>query len=187
MQLKVLSYPDIEQVRLWRNETLAMNRTPFLLTREQQERFYHDVICNKLNNSRYWGVWEAQDKTLPYDWNPDENPEHELRNAFIAMVGIENIQWENRIGEIGLLMNPEYVHMAKEAIDLILCQAFNYLNLENVYGECYICSPYIEIWQEIAVKYNAVCCRLPGRKYWEGKYWNSFYFTIDKGEYLRLK
>lgn len=176
MQLKVLSYNDVEQARIWRNETLSMNRTPYPLTQEQQAKFYHEVVCNRQANSRYWGIWEANSLT--------EN------ETYIGMGEITNISLENRNGEIGLLMNPGYVYMANEAIDLILEQAFEHLNLENIYGECYLCSGYIGIWISIALRYyedSDALTFLPKRKYWQGQYYDSLYFNINKGDWAKCK
>jgi hypothetical protein len=162
MQLKVLSHPDVEQARIWRNDSMSMNRTPFLLTQEQQGEFYQNQICKRQANSRYWRIWE---------------------NEFIGMGEITNIQWENRLGEIGLIMHPDHLDKADKAIDLILEQGFNNLNLENIFGECYLCSPYLQVWETAARKYNAICNYLPNRKYWNGKYYSSLYFNINKSNY----
>jgi len=163
MQLKILSHSDVEQARIWRNDNMSMNRTPHLLTQEQQGRFYQEVICNRNANARYWGIWEEE--------------------IFIGMGEIINISTENRNGEIGLSMHPDYIGAAGQAIGVILEQGFDYLNLENIYGEVYKCSAYLEIWKATALKFNAISCYLPCRKFWEGKYYDSILFTINKGDW----
>lgn len=177
MQLKVLSYNDVEQARIWRNDNMSMNRTPYLLTPEMQGKFYQEIICNRNANARYWGIWEDTESSNPFSQDLKSNI-----NTFIGMGEITNISPENRNGEIGLLMHPGYVYMANEAIDLILEQGFSYLNLENIYGEVYMCSAYLEIWKNAIVKYNPPCCYLPNRKYWNGQYYDSLYFNINKGD-----
>lgn len=184
MQLKVLSYPDCEQARIWRNDSMSMNRTPYLLTQEQQGRFYQEQVNNRLANARYWGIWE-ESKSLKLNFEHKEsinypvveNPETE---QFIGMGEITNISPENRNGEIGLIMHPEHLGEADKAIDLILEQGFDNLNLENIFGECYLCSPYLQIWETAARKYNAICNYLPNRKYWDGKYYGSLNFNINR-------
>ena len=180
MKLNVLSYPNIEQVRIWRNDNMPMNRTPFLLTEEMQGEFHRSQVCNRLANARYWGVWsENKDEfvDVPECAFPVINCNS---NIFIGMGEISNIQWENRIGEIGLIMHPEHLDKADKAIDLILGQGFNNLNLENIFGECYLCSPYLQIWETLARRYNAICNYLPNRKYWNGKYYGSLNLNINR-------
>ncbi|MFA5305895.1 MAG: GNAT family protein [Candidatus Babeliales bacterium] len=193
MQLKALSYPNVEQACIWRNDSMSMNRTPYLLTQEQQEIFYRSIVCDRQANARYWGIWtDLKGFKLKYEHDPYEPVnypivEEQKEDKFIGMGEISNIQWENRLGEIGLIMNPGYAYMAEQAIELILEQVFDYLNLENVYGECYECSPYLSIWEETCGKYNARCCYLPNRKYWGGKYYNSLYFNINREEWKKCR
>jgi len=163
MQLRVLSYQDCEQARIWRNDNMSMNRTPYLLTPEMQGKFYHEQVCNRNANARYWGIWKDE--------------------VFIGMGEISNIQWENRLGEIGLLMHPEHIGDSTLAIEMILEQGFNHLNLENVFGESYLCNPRLSIWEMVSKRFNANSCYLPCRKFWEGKYYDSIHFTINKGDW----
>lgn len=162
MKLKVLSLLDVEQVRQWRNETLVSLRTPFLLTQEMQTKFYSDVVCNRQADARYWGIWE--DKIL------------------IGMCGLENISWENRNAEISIILNPEYhgKGYGSKAIALLFKHGFDYLNLENIFGECYFSNPSVGFWRKICRDYGAKSCNLPNRKYWKGKYYDSLYFNITK-------
>ncbi|MFA5715599.1 MAG: GNAT family protein [Candidatus Paceibacterota bacterium] len=179
MQLKVLSYSDIEQVRTWRNDNMSMLRTPFPLTAQMQGEFFVNNVCNRQVNARYWGMFEH---------SHEEYPKSELTCDYDTLIGmgeISNIQWENRLGEIGLIMHPEHLGEAEKAIDLILEKGFDFLNLENIFGECYECSPYLSIWEEICGKYNARCCYLPSRKYWQGKYHNSLYFNVNRKDWKK--
>jgi hypothetical protein len=147
-----------------------MNRTPYLLTQEMQGKFYQEQICNRQANARYWGAWEE--------------------DTFIGMGEITNISLENRNGEIGLIMHPGYVYLAEQAIDLILEQAFDHLNLENVFGECYTCSAYYDMWKSIALRYyddSDALIFLPRRKYWKSKYYDSLYFNINREDCKKCK
>jgi len=170
MKLKALSTDDLEQVRLWRNGQHSALRTPFLLTAEQQEGFYWDVICNRQANSRYWGLYDP------------------IRN-FIGMCGLENIQWENHLAEISLLLDP-FLTLDKygtEALSLLLEQGFMYLNLENIAAEIYECNPIFRFWTEQAAKYKAKTATLPNRKYYAGQYYPSLYINFNKGAYLEYE
>jgi hypothetical protein len=164
MKLKCLTLPDLEQVRQWRNEQLESLRTPFYLTKEQQEQFHKTVICNRQANARFWGIWERYD--------------------FIGMVGLENMQWESRLAEISLLISPDYADKSEEALSLLLHEGFMNMNLVNIYTEVYACSPYRKFWLEQAVKYGCIISVLPCRKYYNNTYWPSHYINFNKGDYL---
>jgi hypothetical protein len=142
-----------------------------------QGRFYQEQVCNRQANARYWGVFEHEHK---------EYPDSELvcdYDIFIGMGEISNIQWENRLGEIGLIMHPEHICDSVMAIEMILEQGFNHLNLENIFGESYLCNPRLSIWKVICERYDARCCYLPNRKFWQGQYYDSLYFNINKGDW----
>ena len=166
MKLKPLTLSDVEQVRQWRNESLSSLRTPFLLTTEQQEQFYRNVICDRQANARYWGI-------------------HDAVHNFIGMVGLENISWENRNAEISIILNPEVQGNGhgSQAVELLLNQGFDYLNLENIFGECYLSNPAVKFWEKNIEKYSGTKTILPNRKYWEGEYWDSLYFNFNKSDY----
>ncbi len=172
MELRELSRKDCESVRQWRNGYLSSGRTPYRLTKEMQSTFYDDVVCNRDSCHRYWGIHEDCK-----DLQPDEECSH-----LIGMGGIVNIQWENSIGEIGLLIRPTWRNKGcgKQAVSLFLDQAFNHLGLKTVFGECY-CSNMdsIKFWLRIIKQYSGRCSELPNTKFWNGKYYNSLYFSID--------
>jgi RimJ/RimL family protein N-acetyltransferase len=163
--LRVLSIEDMEPIRQWRNQCLSTLRTPFPLTKEQQEQWYRDEICNRASRSRFWGV------TLRGMNGTD---------ILHGYGGIENIQWENRIGEISLLIDPEeqghgvgYTH-ARE----IISRAFNELNLQTVYAECYENNRAISFWNKVFYgKYKTI---LPNRKYFDGAYYDSVYYSWSR-------
>jgi RimJ/RimL family protein N-acetyltransferase len=186
MRLKVLSYNDVEQARIWRNENMSMNRTSYLLTPEMQGEFYQEQVNNRLANARYWGIW-LEPQNNDYSNSRKETIACCSCETFISMGEITSISNENRNGEIGLIMHPDYVHIAEKTIELILEQGFDYLNLENIFGEVYVCSPYLDIWANIATKYNAAWCYLPNRKYWNGKYFGSQYFNISREDWKKCK
>jgi RimJ/RimL family protein N-acetyltransferase len=184
MKLKALSLADLEQVRLWRNGCLESLRTPFLLTQEMQEAFYRDVVCNRQSNARYWGAWTEEPYPKTVLTGNITMQRIGVNSVLVGMCGLENIQWENRLAEISLILDPEYP-MYADALRLLLSEAFMSLNLENVYTEVYDCSPYRSFWREIIDKYKCDAAILPCRKYWNGRYFNSMYLNVSKGAYLR--
>lgn len=168
MKLVVPTKGDCEQVRIWRNEWLESTRTPYMLTKEMQEDFYNNVICNRNSTTKYWVVFDDSDDLL-------------------GATGLVPIQWENRIAEIALVVNPEKLGKGYGAkiVELVLDKAFNYLNLKTVFGECYFCNKALAFWKDITAKYNGTMTILPNRKFWNGKYYDSLYFSIDKKDYAK--
>lgn len=172
MKLEPLDLEELELVRKWRNEAMETLRTPFFLTRDMQEDFYYEIVCNRENRHRYMAIVDTDD--------------------FIGMGGIINIEWENRLGEISLIINPELrgKGYSEKVVDLILEWAFKNMNLHQVWGEAYYCNPKgISFWEKIVDRYNqrynqinfkAFKTLLPARKYWNGIYWQSLYFSIIK-------
>lgn len=160
MTLAPLSHYDMEQVRLWRNLVPETLRTPFMLTEEQQRDYYDKVICDRRGNTRYWGLW--------------------TQAGFVGYGGIESIEWENRQGEISLLIGPDYrgKGYGREAVRLFLEQAFEDMNLHAVHGECYYSSPAVDFWKKLIEHYRGHCVDLPHRKYHGGQYWPSCWFIF---------
>ena len=145
----------------WRNECLESMRTSYPLTEEMQDDFYDAVVCNRDSRHRYWGLWHD--------------------DKFVGCGGITNIQWENRIGEISLIIDPELRRkgIGKLAVDALLRTAFLELSLETVFGECYMsCPERVEFWKKVTKKYEGYETLLPKRKYWDGKFFSSYYFSI---------
>ncbi len=166
MKLTVPTKQDCEIVRQWRNDNLVSLRTPYELTTEMQEDFYGTVVCNPNSKNRYWSIYNGK--------------------KLIGFGGITNIQWENRIGEISLIITPERREKGYglKAVDLLLDKAFHYLNLHTVCGECYFCNDKaIAFWQKITDKYRSKSSILDNRKFWDGDYWDGLYFTIGENEY----
>ena len=161
MILRALELADMEQIRKWRNACLDTLRTPFELTKEQQEEWYTSEICNRTSRSRFWGITDKYGSLIGYG-------------------GIENIQWENSIGEISLMINPKMHRKGNGtlAAKAILNKAFSSLNLHTVYAECYTNNPATTFWANVFSKgYRTI---LPNRKYCNGKYYDSIYFSLDR-------
>jgi len=97
------------------------------------------------------------------------------------MGGITNIQWENRIGEISLIIDPENTGrgLGSDAAEALLAEAFGNMGLKTVFGECYMCNEAWHFWKKIKTKYNGLETILPNRKLWKGVFYDSYYFSID--------
>ena len=167
IELKLLSKEGAEQIRIWRNQRLDTLRTPYPLTKEQQEDWYTNTVCNRQANARWFGIHKTDSSV----------------DNLIGYTGIENISWENRIGEISLLISPSNQECGYgwEAADKILQYAFNSLNLNCVFGECYESNENaVRFWRKITEQREGYTTALPCRKYINGKYASSLYFSIEK-------
>jgi RimJ/RimL family protein N-acetyltransferase len=81
--------------------------------------FYEQVILNEHPDHRYFSFVD--------------------NGRFVAFGGITWIEQENSIGEISMLVNPEYRGMkyGKASVEMLLDYAFNKMNLKTMCGECY--------------------------------------------------
>jgi RimJ/RimL family protein N-acetyltransferase len=163
----------------WRNQHPEILRTSYYLTPEMQTKFYNDAVCSRSANSRFWSILAPKDeimktkaKTVTYK-----------TNKFIGMAGLEKISPENSSAEISVMLG-NWDNLS-QAVKLILDAGFNKLNLENIYTEVYTCNPYLQDWLFIADKYRAEpVAVLPRRKYWDGKYYDSYYISFNR-EYTK--
>lgn len=169
MNLKIPILEDLYEVAKWRNSVKETLRTSGDTTKEQQNQFYKNVICNENSKHKYFSVYD-EDK-------------------FIGFTGLTDINTENMNAEISLIVNPKYKKQGygSKIVNDILNIAFNDLRLCNVYGECYYCNPNIKFWVKIVKKYNGIISILHQRKFYEYKLWDSMYFNINKGGYLDVK
>ena len=162
MNLVPVEYHIAEEARKWRNLDISGLRTPYMLTEAQQRSF-----CDSLPNSRhrYFGFMES--------------------GELIAFGGVADIQWENSIGEISLIINPSQRKkgLGRRCVEMILEVAFDQLNLKTVHGECYKCNPAVSFWEKICDTYESKTTSLWNRKFWNGQYYDSLYFSIDADEY----
>jgi len=161
MEFKALTLSDCQQVREWRNSCLNALRTPYPLTEEMQEEFYKNVICNRNANARFWGIHD---------------------NGLIGMAGIENIEWENRRGEISIILKPDARGKGngKQALEMLLHKGFFELNLEDIWGVVYSCSPAVMFWLEMIKRYEGYSMFFVNMKYWQGNYYSGRYFNFER-------
>lgn len=159
---KALSLEDCELVRQWRNEDISMLRTCRQTTKDEQQKFYFDIVSNPKSDCRYWGVWSG--------------------TTLIGMAGLVNISWENSHAEISLIVRPTSRQQGygDKIVTELLVEGFNKLNLQNIYGECYANSPHMPFWNAMIRKHGAYDTTLPQRKFWDGQYFDSVYFNFKR-------
>ena len=159
--LATLTERECLSVLPWRAQARASLRTSHGLTETQQLSFFRDVVCNPNAPHRYWAV------------------RREIGGRFAGMAGLTFIQWENKLAEISLIVDPAVRGLGKFAVWLVLKEAFDHMGLATVIGECYACNlPGLRFWRQIADAYKADLVELPRRKFYDGALWPSLYFSI---------
>ena len=139
-------------------------RSPFMLTEELQEEWYHKVVCDRRADSRWWAVSYGRGDTL-------------------AVVGLTGIQPENGLAEISLLVNPEHLleGIGGESVHLVLAEAFDRMRLVTVFGECYLCNgDAVRFWEVQVAKHGSQerLFYIPRRKFWDGRLWDALLFCF---------
>lgn len=183
MEVRPLSRDDIITALYWRNQHPETTRTAFMLNGDQQLQYYEQVICDRDSDTRYVGFWDEVKNVYPEDhvlYGP------ETLDAFVAYGGIENIEWENSRGEVSLIVNPKYQKKGygKKCVNLILKMAFGQLNLNSIYGECYeggspdFWKHTLSDWIKDNTDYKVYFTKLCKTKYYNGRYWDSLYFSV---------
>lgn len=161
IKLRPIEKSDLRLIIEERNKVLETLRTPYMLNMEMQEDYFNKTICNRDSKTRYY-IFENRGESLGYG-------------------GIENIEWENRRGEISLIIWERLrgKNWGIVCANQILKIAFDFLNLESIYGECYYCGA-VDFWKKFLSKIDNmhVSFDLPFKKYFNGTYYDSFYFTI---------
>ena len=187
MEFRTLIKEDCEKVRLWRNDTMHALRTPFMLTQEMQEDFYKNTVCNRDAKARFWGIWIEQEvKPIAVDNLGTGDPPVatiETTKVFIGIVGLENIEWENGRAEISMIIGPDYrgKGYGKQVVGMLLKQGFHNMGLRQIWGEYYTMDKHIvKFWGEVCKKYNAHTAVHKHVKRWEGAYYSSMYFSIER-------
>lgn len=165
IRLDALTAYDCEQVRDWRghHDVRPGLRTALLLTREMQQEFYDQVVCDRTAPHCYWALREGTD--------------------LVGMAGLTHIQWENGLAEISLLIDPllQGKGIGQEAVRLVLQEAFERMRLETVVGECYLLNDKaVTFWRKVTEAHGGITILLPRRKWWDGGLWCSLYFSIPR-------
>jgi hypothetical protein len=167
--LRALRRDDMPQILAWRSVNPEGARTPYQLTLEQQYKFYDEIVCNRDSPHRYWGVEEG--------------------GQLVGMVGITYIEWENRRGEVAILIDPQKRGggYGKRALWLLLEQAFDRMGLASVYGNVYLCNPYLGWWGHWIGKYDWYTYYVPKAKWWSGKWEMALGFVVTSEHWEKMQ
>lgn len=129
--LRPIRWDDREPIRLWRNAQLDVLRQTNLLTREQQDRYFEDLVLPQMTQSE-----------------PDQVLVAYLENdRLIGYGGVVHISWPNRRGEISFMTEPERLDQSTfrsdwlTFLDLITRVASERLGLHRLSTETFAIRP----------------------------------------------
>lgn len=176
MKLEALRREDMPKLLEWRNMHPEAWRDPRPTTITQQYEWFDGPVSHN-PNGRYWGVHKevniGEVRLEPiFDLDP---------GGLIAQSEITSIIWESRIGEIGIMVDPNRRRkgLGKELLSATLQMAFSRLNLATIWGECYECNDACNFWLKYVKEWNGYSTILKNRKYWNSKFYDSLYFSWD--------
>lgn len=165
--LRPLTLLECEEVRVWRNadDVRLGLRTPFPLTADMQADFYKAVVCNRQSVHRYFAL--VNDR------------------VFVGMGGLTDCQWENGVAELSLIIHPQFRSggTGTAAVGALLAEAFERLRLQTVFGECYEINTAVDFWRRVVARYGAYETSLPSRKFWNGRFHDSYYFSVSVAQW----
>lgn len=151
----------------WRNMQLEKLRTSYENTYEMQMQFYDYIHSDKGKSScKFYSIY--------------------YNELFIGICGIENIEIANRRAEISYLVNPQYINyeIFETVIKKLIDKAFNYLGIEQIWGELYDCSNEYLCWIQFFKKNDIYKTRITNVKFYNGRYHSGTWYNIDKSRYI---
>ena len=171
LQFKSLQRQDMPLVLKWRNANLEAWRTPRALTLDEQYKWWDDVV-SKADPPCYWGIWENAGIDC---------------QLFLGQAEVSKISKENLSGEIGLLISPYYKGLGygKQSALETYRRGFEELGLKTIYGEVYHCNAALNFWLNLMTELGGYTTILPNRKYWDNKFWDATYFSLDCEQWKR--
>lgn len=165
MWLDALSKSDMAWILYERNDLPpGILRTPHKLTLDQQMEWYYKEVCDRRSTTRYWALRDNEDRLVGYG-------------------GIENIQWENGMGEMSLMIfsKERRKGYGRDAVNLFLLEAFGEMGLDTVFAEVYECNPNMKFWEKQDFDQATY---FPRRKRMGGKLYDSHIFIWTREEWI---
>lgn len=135
--LRPIQFEDWENTVCWRNNLFIKSSTlshPFPITAEIEKKWYEEMLHNKDNTFLPFTAINKQNKNI------------------IGFFTLNNINWIARSCFVsGAIGEKENIGkgFGKEAVELLIKYAFNYLNLQKVCAHVNSEHPALKTWQEI--------------------------------------
>lgn len=175
--LRPLYERQLPQLLDWRAKVRETLRTTHLLSWEEHYAWYKTLHAPG-STTKYWEVVRT---VIPPTGK--KSVEEWSTLLVVAFVGLSHIDWPNRRAEINLIVDPEKPRsgIGTEAVRLVLQEAFQYMNLLTVWGECYTENrTAAAFWEEIAEQYQGQTVSLAHTHLRSGTLLHSLYFTIAR-------
>lgn len=165
MQLRAVEKEDLKQLRDWRNAPEIKK-----FTREYREL--------SMQNQLQWLESLAKDKnTIMF---AVETKDEKL----IGCTGLTYIDWKNHNAEISIYIGDKKYREKGHGTDImktLMNYAFDELNLHMLFGEIFEYNKAnVRLFEKCGFKKDGV---FRDRLYRDGKYWNSFIYSILRGEW----
>jgi RimJ/RimL family protein N-acetyltransferase len=103
-------------------------------------------------------------------------------DTFLALGGLTDIEWENRLAEISLFVSPLWQNRkyGRASVKLLCEEGFNNMGLFTIVGEAFLCNPNYKFWEKLTDEFMGFKTLLPDRKYWDGQHYPSLYFSWNR-------
>jgi RimJ/RimL family protein N-acetyltransferase len=175
-KIVTLRHEDIFKIMQWRNEQIEVLRQKKPLTREDQEKYFTDVVKPTFTQS--------QPPIMLFSLLFD--------GLLIGYGGLVYIDWESNRAEVSFLVDPARAEDSKtyEAdfsayLSLLKRIAFDDLSLNRIYSETYsIRVNHIKILEKNGFKYEGT---LKEHNYIDKKYVNSLMHAVLRSDYVKDK
>ena len=129
LKLITVRSSDIDSIRIWRNEQIAVLRQNKPIKRRQQIKYFKRNVWNQLNHPEPTQILFA----LLH------------KEELIGYGGLVHISWQDRKAEISFLLDSKYNDQSAEYIEvftsylkLITEISFGHLNLHRIFTETWI-------------------------------------------------
>lgn len=171
VKLRALEESDLKNLRNWRNskEIRRAVREFRLLNMVSQKKWLETTHSENPPKSIMFGIMNK-------------------KNSLIGVCGLTYIDWKNRQAEIScylILKNWQKTKEAKDVILILLKYGFEELNLHKIWGEVFAIA---NENKKLLEKMKFVLEGTLRDKLWrEGKWWNSYIYSIISSEYLKHK
>jgi len=152
------NYVALEAIAFWRNETLHTLRTTEPTTTGQENWIDSLDLCG---TDRFYFI-KYGDKIVGY-------------------CGLSSISEINKTAEINLLISKNYRHkgIGSKTTQELFKIAFDHLNLNCVYAECYTTENTWKFWENCGFKKEG---ELLARKFYKGKFYNLIVGSKIRGD-----
>lgn len=169
VNLRAIKREDIEQLRRWRNlpEVLSMVREYRQIGEIHQERWFESLTDDR--DQVLFSILRGADGSL------------------LGVTGLTYINWVYRHGEISIIINPDESNKGygTEALQMTLRHGFQTLNLHMICGEIYEFNiTNRHVFEKVGFHEDG---KLRHNYYWNGKYYDSIFYSILQEEWLGLR